>query len=77
MQNNSRIGRDFDSIYTNHTIYSSDLEFISENDNLIIRPVHDDILITKLRAGQTIELECICELGKGSTHAKWSPVSTA
>jgi DNA-directed RNA polymerases I and III subunit RPAC1 len=37
----------------------------------------DDILIAKLRPGQEIEMELICEKGIGKTHAKWSPVSTA
>lgn len=41
------------------------------------RPVHDDILIAKLRPGQRIEVECWCEKGVGKTHAKWSPVATA
>jgi len=40
-------------------------------------PVHSDILITRLRPGQSIECECYCELGRGHIHAKWSPVSTA
>lgn len=42
-----------------------------------IRPLFDDILIAKLRPGQEIEMELICEKGIGKTHAKWSPVSTA
>jgi DNA-directed RNA polymerase I and III subunit RPAC1 len=39
--------------------------------------LHDDILIAKLRPGQEIEMELICEKGIGKTHAKWSPVCTA
>lgn len=41
------------------------------------RPVNPDILINKMRPGQTIEAECHCEKGIGKTHAKWSPVATA
>lgn len=42
-----------------------------------LKPLFDDILIAKMRPGQEIEMELICEKGIGKTHAKWSPVSTA
>jgi DNA-directed RNA polymerases I and III subunit RPAC1 len=42
-----------------------------------VGPLFDDILIAKMRPGQEIEMELICEKGYGKTHAKWSPVSTA
>lgn len=42
-----------------------------------ISPVHDDILVAKLRPGQSIEFEAHCFKGIGRTHAKWSPVATA
>ena len=49
----------------------------SQNEMLeIVRPVHDDILLAKLRPGQAIELECHCVKGVGEEHAKWSPVAT-
>lgn len=42
-----------------------------------MKPLHDDILLAKLRPGQEIEMEFICTKGIGKTHAKWSPVCTA
>ena len=41
------------------------------------RPVHDDILLARLRPGQRIELEAHATVGTGGEHAKWSPVATA
>ena len=42
-----------------------------------IRPVNPDILLAKLRPGQTIDLTCHCVKGLGGDHAKFSPVATA
>ena len=42
-----------------------------------IRPIHEDILLNKLRPNQELLMELYCEKGIGKTHAKWSPVSTA
>eukprot|EP00199_Chlamydomonas_sp_CCMP681_P001831 CAMPEP_0119110596 /NCGR_PEP_ID=MMETSP1180-20130426/30693_1 /TAXON_ID=3052 ORGANISM="Chlamydomonas cf sp, Strain CCMP681" /NCGR_SAMPLE_ID=MMETSP1180 /ASSEMBLY_ACC=CAM_ASM_000741 /LENGTH=358 /DNA_ID=CAMNT_0007097031 /DNA_START=1 /DNA_END=1077 /DNA_ORIENTATION=- len=41
------------------------------------RPVHDNILVAKMRPGQTIQLEAHAIKGIGKDHAKWSPVATA
>lgn len=67
--------------YTRH-IYSKDLEWIPQGDQSSkfqksIRPVHEDILIAKLRPGQNIELEAHARRGVGKDHAKFSPVATA
>ena len=41
-----------------------------------VHPVHDDIVIAKLRPGQSIEFEAHCRKGEGKDHAKFSPVAT-
>ncbi|GFR47339.1 hypothetical protein Agub_g9033 [Astrephomene gubernaculifera] len=41
------------------------------------RAVHPDILLAKLRPGQSITLEAHATRGSGKQHAKWSPVATA
>ncbi len=38
-----------------------------------VKPVYDKIPITSLSKGQEIELTAIARMGKGSTHAKFSP----
>jgi DNA-directed RNA polymerase I and III subunit RPAC1 len=63
------------------SIYSSDLEWVPQGNQEerfgSIRPVHEDILIAKLRPGQSIALEAHCRKGVGKDHAKFSPVATA
>jgi DNA-directed RNA polymerase I and III subunit RPAC1 len=67
--------------YTRH-VYSKDLEWVPQGDQAErfpkgIRPVHEDILLAKLRPGQVIELEAHGRRGVGKDHAKFSPVATA
>jgi DNA-directed RNA polymerase I and III subunit RPAC1 len=72
---------DEDKLYNNANVYSSDLKWVpigSQKERFNdVRPLHEDILIAKLRPGQEIEMDLTCEKGIGKTHAKWSPVSTA
>eukprot|EP00033_Pygsuia_biforma_P001485 GCRY01001675.1.p1 GENE.GCRY01001675.1~~GCRY01001675.1.p1 ORF type:complete len:374 (+),score=100.81 GCRY01001675.1:31-1122(+) len=72
--------------YTHGTVYSGDLKWIPQGEgedsqaSLFaepIKPVHDDIVIAKMRPGQCIDLEAFCCKGTGKVHAKWSPVCTA
>ena len=63
-------------------VYSSDLQWIpqgAQQDQFPdgIRPIHEDILLAKLRPGQSIELEAHARKGEGKDHAKYSPVATA
>jgi DNA-directed RNA polymerase I and III subunit RPAC1 len=66
--------------YTKH-VYSRDLVWVPQGDQKErfedIRPVHDDILVAKLRPGQTIALEAHGRRGIGKDHSKFSPVATA
>ena len=42
-----------------------------------VAPVHDDIVVAKLKPGQRIEFEAHCRKGVGKDHTKYSPVATA
>jgi DNA-directed RNA polymerase I and III subunit RPAC1 len=70
--------------YINAHIYAKDIEWIPKGRQVQwmgeqegMRPVHPDILVTKMRPGQVIELEAHAVKGVGADHAKWSPVATA
>jgi len=67
--------------YTKH-VYARDLKWVPQGAQEEqfpdgIRPIHEDILLAKLRPGQTIELEAHARKGEGKDHAKFSPVATA
>ncbi len=69
-------------LYRNSSIFSGSLTYVKEADSPLLdgvtpRPVHDNLLLAKLRPGQSINMECVATKGIGKEHAKWSPVGTA
>jgi len=72
-----------EELYDNAIVYSDQLQWVPIGKQAEMfkdnppRPVHDKIIIAKLRGNQEIEAELKCEKGKGKVHAKWSPVATS
>ncbi|KAG2161829.1 DNA-directed RNA polymerases I and III 40 kDa polypeptide [Aureobasidium pullulans] len=76
--------RDPNKLYINSSVYAHQFQFHPQGNQSeyfsgegVIRPVNPDILVAKLRPGQTIHLQCHCIKGIGADHAKFSPVATA
>ncbi|PNS20398.1 DNA-directed RNA polymerases I and III subunit RPAC1 [Sphaceloma murrayae] len=76
--------RDPKKLYVNSAVYAHQLRFeavgqqkqyFSEPDH--VKPMNPDILIAKLRPGQTIHVRMHCVKGIGADHTKFSPVATA
>ena len=67
--------------FVNSSVYSGSIVWAPQGEQAAwqkhIAPVHDDILLAKLRPGQAIIAELHCQKGIGKEHAKWSPVATA
>lgn len=72
-----------DELYINHKILSGHMEYICADgqekllNGHVPKPVHDDILLCKMRPGQAIDVEMHATKNIGKEHAKWSPVCTA
>ncbi|XP_037274573.2 RNA polymerase I and III subunit C [Rhipicephalus microplus] len=72
-----------DELYRDHLVYTKHLNWVPLGSQAEIfatkppRPVHDDIILAKLRPGQEIDLKLHCVKGTGQVHAKFSPVATA
>nr|CAB3265013.1 DNA-directed RNA polymerases I and III subunit RPAC1-like [Phallusia mammillata] len=67
-------------MYKHHKVFSGDIVWIpkgNQSDVSCVKPVHDDILIAKLRPGHEIDVKMQAVKGLGRDHAKFSPVATA
>lgn len=72
-----------DDMYIDHKVYSKHIEWVPVHDQRNyykasnIGPVHDDILIAKLRPGQEIDVVMHCVKGIAKDHVKFQSVATA
>nr|CAH7724298.1 unnamed protein product [Callosobruchus chinensis] len=72
-----------EDIYKNNKVFSKHIKWVpmgSQKDKFRdkdVGPIHDDILIAKMRPGHELDLKLIAVKGIGKDHAKFSPVSTA
>jgi len=72
-----------DDMYIDHKVYSRHIEWVPVHDQRNyykasnIGPIHDDILIAKLRPGQEIDVVMHCVKGIAKDHVKFQPVATA
>jgi DNA-directed RNA polymerase I and III subunit RPAC1 len=79
----SSADHDSDEMYIDHKVYSKHIEWVPVGDQRNyykandIGPVHDDILIAKLRPGQEIDVMLHCVKGIAKDHVKFQPVATA
>ncbi|KAK7541041.1 putative DNA-directed RNA polymerase I and III subunit Rpc40 [Phyllosticta citribraziliensis] len=71
-------------IFINSSVYAHQIKFLPHGKQVqlfagenAIQPAYPDILIAKLRPGQSINLSMHCVKGIGADHTKFSPVATA
>lgn len=61
-------------------VYSKDIKWIPLGNQAEIHkaqdiePIHDDILVAKLRPGHELDLKLVAVKGIGKDHIKFSPV---
>lgn len=79
----SKDEEDPDKLYENHSVYARDIEFAATGAQVErfaaspVRAANPDILLAKLRPGQSIAIEMHAVKGFGKDHAKFSPVAVA
>ncbi|KRT79109.1 hypothetical protein AMK59_8434 [Oryctes borbonicus] len=72
-----------DDLYKNNNVYSKHIKWLPRGNQLKlykeidVGPIHDDILIAKMRPGHELDLKLIAVKSCGRDHAKFSPVATA
>eukprot|EP00731_Ephydatia_muelleri_P027482 Em0019g355a len=73
--------RDPEQLYSDSQVTTSAFKWVPIGNQAQkfseLRPVHNDIVIAKLRPGQELNLRMLCMKGIGRDHAKFSPVATA
>uniref|UniRef100_A0A8D8S3X4 DNA-directed RNA polymerases I and III subunit RPAC1 n=2 Tax=Cacopsylla melanoneura TaxID=428564 RepID=A0A8D8S3X4_9HEMI len=72
-----------DDMYDKHKVFTKDIQWVpigGQGDMYKaddVGPIHDDILIAKLRPGHEIDVTMFAVKSIGRDHAKFSPVATA
>ena len=74
--------KDPDELYVDHKVFTDKITWIprGEQESKMSSdpgPVHNDILIAKMRPGHEIDVKLYAVKGLGNDHAKFSPVATA
>ncbi|XP_037941840.1 DNA-directed RNA polymerases I and III subunit RPAC1-like, partial [Teleopsis dalmanni] len=72
-----------DIAYENSNVFSGQMKWLPRGKQAQIfkeadvAAIYDNIVVTKLRPGQEVDLRCVAVKGVGIDHAKFSPVATA
>ncbi|XP_006455111.1 hypothetical protein AGABI2DRAFT_209410 [Agaricus bisporus var. bisporus H97] len=79
-----KVSENPDELYINHEVLSGHLRWKPAGDQLTVfeglpapGPMNPNIVLAKLRPGQSVRMELHAIKGVGKDHAKFSPVATA